>query len=167
MAEIPDTRTKRPFPKTKRAEAGLSCFKILKATPPYVKNKARDELVVKQLRTVWTKGGLRAVRAVAVNMTLRNPTPHVVTVIGLDAKSNPTTRLRKNQIPKISKQKRVQIDCDCADYLYTWEVALWTYGAAKIRRSNGEHPEVKNPGLVPGCCKHLTAVLKLIRENEL
>lgn len=165
--DISEKRSKRPVADSARAKKGLSMFGILRYTPPYVKALAREQIVVKKLSKVWTKGGMRAIKAVAVNMTLRAPRPHTVTIIGLDAKSNPTTKLRKSQIPKINEQKRVQVSCDCEDFCFTWEVALWSWGAAKIIYSNGEHPIVKNPGLVPGCCKHVVAVLREIKTHEL
>jgi hypothetical protein len=165
MADLPETRTKRSTPNTTRAQKGLSLVAMIKATPPYIRRNARDEIVIKKLNKPWTKGGMRAIRAVAVNMMLRAPTPHVVTIIGLDAKFGKATGLKKSQVPFLYKQKRLQVDCDCEWFKFYCEYALWSHGASKIRRCNGEPPVVTNPSLVPMCCKHVYAILKLIKEH--
>jgi hypothetical protein len=166
MADIPESRSKRPSPDSARAKKGMSLNALLKNTPAYVKNKARDELVIKSLSKVWTKGGMRAVRALVVNMMKKAPDPHTVTIIGLDAKYV-GTGLKKSQIPKLYAQKRLQVDCTCGFFTFYCEVALWEHGAAKIRRSNGEHPVVTNPSLIPLVCKHAVAVLREIKEYDL
>lgn len=55
---------------------------------------------------------------------------------------------------------------NCEFFLYRSEYALWTWGAAKIKRSNGQPATVTNPGNHPlGGCKHIYAVLKLIKQR--
>lgn len=156
------------MPDTARARAGRSLNAILKYTPPYVKNRARDEhIVIKQLRYTFTKGGSRAVSAKLVNMTTTAPQIHTVTVIGLDSKASPgSTSMEKMRVPRLFKQKRIQVSCSCDNFTYYWEYALWSWGAAKIKNSNGETPSVTNPHLVPGGCKHLVVVLRAIYEKQ-
>ena len=67
---------------------------------------------------------------------------------------NPGERLSKGN---------VKVSCECPDYWATWEVALKRQGAADIHFSNGDRPLVKNPSMVPGCCKHLYRLLHNIR----
>lgn len=34
--------------------------------------------------------------------------------------------------------------------------------AANIKYSNGELPHIKNPAMIPGCCKHVAALLNMV-----
>jgi len=47
---------------------------------------------------------------------------------------------------------------NCPDYLYRWEVANARVGSSKIIHSNGQPPNVTNPTMRPGLCKHLLAL---------
>lgn len=58
----------------------------------------------------------------------------------------------------------VKVSCTCDDFWSVWEFALNKKGAANIKYCNGEPPLIKNPRLVAGCCKHIYAVLKGIRN---
>lgn len=71
---------------------------------------------------------------------------------------NAQERLSKGQI---------KVSCSCEDYWSTWEVALKKQGAADIRYSNGKTPRVKNPAMIPGCCKHLFRFLQNILVYKL
>lgn len=55
----------------------------------------------------------------------------------------------------ISQCPAVLVDCTCKRFLFQWEYALAHRGAAQILRGNGKPPYVKNPRLIPACCKHL------------
>lgn len=61
----------------------------------------------------------------------------------------------------------VRVACSCPDFWATWEVALTHKGAAIIQYSNGEHPEVRNPNLRPGMCKHLLGLTGHILRSKL
>lgn len=61
----------------------------------------------------------------------------------------------------------VKVSCQCDDYWSTWEFALHRKGAADIIYSNGEPCDVRNPKFIPGCCKHIFAVLKGIRGHKI
>lgn len=148
------------LPSTTRAAKGLSLLGLLKNTPAYIKNTARDEVVVKKYEKAITKGGMNAIQAVCVSMTHKAPTPHKCTVIGMEKPESKTARPSK-----ISSQKKVMVSCDCDFFKYTAEYALWTWGAAKIKYSNGEPAVVKNPSNIPLVCKHLAKVLRLIKER--
>lgn len=167
MADLPETRSKKKPMQSSKAEKGMTVQLLMKNTPMYVRMRSLEDIVVKRMATKWTKGGMRAVQATAVNMSVLAPTPHTVTVIGLDEKSSVVTKVRKSQVPRLWSQRRVQVDCDCEFFTYYCEYALWFNGAAKIRRCNGEPAVVKNPSNVPLVCKHIYAVLKLIKEHSL
>jgi len=69
---------------------------------------------------------------------------------------------------EVYPKKKVVVSCSCADFLYTWEVALKKKGAARIEYSNGKSPKDRNPGMIPGCCGHLYALGKyLISKDKL
>jgi hypothetical protein len=63
--------------------------------------------------------------------------------------------------------KRLKLSCSCSDFMFRWEFALFTRGAADIIYGNGDPPADKNPNLKPGCCKHLVAVLSKAQEKGL
>lgn len=136
-----------------RAEKGMSIIGLLKNTPPYIKSTARDEVKLKKLGRANTKGGHPAIKGVCVS-DRRGAPPHKCTVIGLDKEK-----------PLIGGQKRVIVSCDCEFFLYYCEYALTTWGAARIKYSNGEPAEVRNPGNIPLVCKHLVKLLRAVKEH--
>jgi hypothetical protein len=136
-----------------RAEKGLSIIALLKNTPPYVKATARDEVILKKLSAMKTKGGHHAIAGVCKSVA-KGSKPHKCSVIGLD----------KDQA-KLSKQKRVIVSCDCEFFMYYSEYALSTWGAARIKYSNGEPAVVRNPGNLPLVCKHLVKLLRAVKEH--
>lgn len=137
-----------------RAEKGLSIAALIKSTPPYIKSKARDEVTVKKLGKTKTKGGHTAFKAICKSHE-KGSRPHQCSVIGLEKEK-----------PLLSKQKRVLVSCDCEFFMYYSEYALSTWGAARIKYSNGEPAVVKNPGNLPLVCKHLVKVLRAIKEHN-
>lgn len=139
---------------TSRIEKGMTIVGLLNNTPRYIKEKARDEVVIKKYAQTKTKGGHRAMKAICQTRVPQRHEPHQCSVIGLDPDQ-----------PKLSKQKRVLVSCDCEFFLFYCEYALSTWGAARIKYSNGEPAVVRNPGNVPLVCRHLVPVLRLIRER--
>lgn len=136
-----------------RAEKGLSITALIKNTPPYVKATARDEVTLKKLSKTTTKGGHHAITGIGKSHA-KGSKPHKCNVIGLD----------KAQ-PLISKQKRVVVSCDCEFFMFYCEYALSTWGAARIKYSNGEPAVVRNPGNLPLVCKHLVKLLRAVKEH--
>lgn len=154
-AEKPKRVTKAEQVIRDRSEKGLSLKGLLRSTPPYVKMKSRDEVVIKKYTPGGrTKGGHPAITAICISNTHRAPVRHKLSIIGLDT-----------DVKAVSRQKSVLVSCDCEDFMYTWEYALSTWGAARIKYCNGEPAVVKNPGNYPGMCKHLVAVAKLAVER--
>ena len=136
-----------------RAEKGLSIAALIKSTPPYVKSLARDTVILKRLSKVKTKGGHYAYKGVCIS-DRKGATPHECSVIGLD----------KDQ-SLLSKQKRVLVSCGCEFFCFYSEYALTTWGAARIKHSNGEPAVVRNPGNLPLVCKHLIKLLRAVKEH--
>ena len=64
-------------------------------------------------------------------------------------------------------ESKVKIGCSCPDHLYRWEYALTRKGASYITYSNGEPPIDTNPKLVPGCCKHLIALISAMKKQKM
>lgn len=154
VAPIEEKKSRKGLPSTARAEKGMTLSQLLKACVPYVRASSTDLVIKRYTPGLKTKGGLPAARVVCQNMQKKGHKPQTATVIGLD-----------KEVPQLSKQKRVRVDCSCEFFLYNSEYALWTWGAAKIQRSNGEPAVFKNPGNVPLVCKHLYAALKLIKTQ--
>lgn len=145
------TPTRVP-PDPARAAKGLSLVGLLRKEVPYVRAKAKT-VVIKKLVQKTTRAKSPAVVAHCMDTT-GSGHPHVVTVIGMDPAVN-----------TICKQKRIKVDCSCDDFCFTAEYALWTWGAANIKRSNGDPAVVKNPSSYPYYCKHIDKVLRTIKAQ--
>jgi hypothetical protein len=134
---------------------GLSLKALIRATPPFIKNNAH-EVLVKMLKPATTKGGFPAIRAKVLsvgNKGQRNV--YATDIIG-----------KEKDIP-LSRQKHVLVSCQCDYFLYYCEVALNHWGSAKIKYSNGEHPNVTNPQLQPMLCKHLVRLAGTVIEEHM
>ena len=66
----------------------------------------------------------------------------------------------KGYMGKFAKCPEVQIDCDCMRHLFVWNWSLIQKNAAIKDRTNGQPPDITNPGYVPGCCKHGLVAIK-------
>jgi hypothetical protein len=161
MKAIPEEKSKRVLPSTERANKGLSLKSLVRTTPPYYRAHARD-IIIKRLNSdALTNGGLAAITAVCVDGTVKLSKPHKCSIINLERPEPKTRRSKMN----VFRAKRVLVACDCEDFCYTHEYALWTWGAAKIKFCNGEPAVMKNPGNLPMLCKHLFAVAKTVIEH--
>lgn len=149
-AERTPAGAKHPDPE--RAAKGLSLTALYRKQPGYIKASGMD-VVVRSYKKTKTKGGLPAIVGSTRDLNTKPVRPHKFDVIGLEKGVD------------ISKQKRVKVGCDCEFFLYYSEFALWTWGAANIRYSNGDPAVVRNPGNFPLCCKHLAQVLTVIKER--
>jgi len=68
---------------------------------------------------------------------------------------------------EILPNRAVKLSCSCDDFLFRFEYALYRRGAADIRHSNGEPPDITNPAHQPGCCKHLIALREVVLSRDL
>lgn len=67
----------------------------------------------------------------------------------------------------LSECPAIKIACDCGNNLFQYEVANSYRGCSDIVYSNGDFPIETNPGLRPGCCKHVLKDLLFIVANHL
>lgn len=141
-------------PDKARAEKGMSLALLLKKQPKYLLNSAED-VVIRSYKKAKTKGGMPAIIGTARDLKTKPMVIHRFQVIGLDKEKQ-----------RISTQKRIKISCDCGWFTFYSEYALWTWGAANIRYSNGQPAVVRNPGNHPIACKHLVKVLTTIRQHN-
>jgi hypothetical protein len=65
----------------------------------------------------------------------------------------------------LDTELHVKISCSCGDQTYRWEWALWNRGAADIEYSNGDSPDINNPGYRISQCKHTYALYQKIRAK--
>lgn len=155
LAPPPKTALKERVgaPDKARAERGMTLMMLMRKQPPYIRNSSEDVLL-KTYKRAKTKGGMPAMIGTARDLNIVPQRVHKFQVIGLD----------KNK-PKVGNQKRIKVSCSCEFFLYNCEYALWTWGAASIRYSNGQPAVVKNPSNYPLVCKHLHKVLETIRQH--
>ena len=137
--------------------AGLTALQLMKSTPALMRNNA-NHVTIKSVKRSKTKKGSIAYTAVCVDAVVnKKPRPHKVIIIGKDANKQTVTK---------DKQK-VLISCDCENYVYTFEYANAQHGSSKIIYGNGDPATSTNPSNHPGCCKHLFAVLELLKDRGL
>lgn len=139
--------------KDKRPVDGLSLKQLIKATPAYIQNNARD-VIVRSLKETVTKGGFPAIQAKAMSVTNTRRVEYKLSVIGKDREQ------------PVYKQKHLLVSCSCGFFTFTCEYALTQWGSAQIKYSNGEPAVVTNPGNQPLVCKHLVKLLKTIYEEQ-
>lgn len=144
-------------PQNAQAKRGLSIARILDATTADALNFGH-EIVIESAKKFRTGKGLPAVTSKSWHRDPLRPDAakriHESTIIARDEQDTP-----------ISKAKAVFISCDCEDWCYRWEYACATYGATRIMYGNGAPPVITNPQEVPGCCKHLVALLRYVRDK--
>ena len=59
----------------------------------------------------------------------------------------------------------VLVSCSCPDFMYRWEQVLHKRGNAELEYSNGQSPDITNPGHLTGTCKHLVALYTKIKSQ--
>lgn len=139
---------------TTRTERGLTLAYLLKKCPPLIRHESRDVVLKSYNPKRKTRGGAIACTSTTFSMNSRSGKTHKVTVVSLDKDAK-----------KLSTASKVRVECDCENFMYYWEYALSTWGAAKIKFSNGEPATVTNPGNYPGVCKHVYKVLRTIYDR--
>lgn len=125
--------------RSRLSDRGLTIRTILKNTPRYIFNTS-EHVKVKQLQL--TKDGSQARSITLTEVLGERPRKHIQEIILVSGDSFKQPRAR------------IALSCDCEFFLYTCEVALYRYGAASIKYSNGEFPYSTNPRGIPCCCKH-------------
>lgn len=136
----------------RKGVGGLTAKQILKATPTYIKYNGGFVTPTKIKFDPQTKTYI----CETVTKVLGEP----------ERKHKQSIQVVKGE--KLSDRGAfIKISCDCDFHCYTCEVALNRWGASDIVYSNGEHPFVTNPRLVPSTCKHGFVLLsKLLKEGK-
>jgi hypothetical protein len=140
-------------PDAARAARGLSLANILRKQPRYIINSG-DDCAIRAFKKTKTKGGLPAIVGATRDIKTKPVRLHSFQVIGLEKDKS------------ISTQKKIKVSCSCEFHMYYCEYALWTWGAANIRFSNGNPAKVTNPHNLPVVCKHMAKVLDVIRQRN-
>jgi hypothetical protein len=120
---------------------------ILANTPRVNLLAAKDVVVGQMQKKVNAKTGFK--RVSAVTYTATDPKGYNI----------PKPKKYTSVVTQISDKNHVEVSCTCDNFWSTWEVALHAKGAARIRFSNGEMPNIRNPRMIAGCCKHLVALI--------
>ena len=130
----------------------MTAAQSLSRTPDVIKGRAAGSRVSGRNPRMANFKGKKVPVLKAVVRSSGTGDPHVCTVVALEEKQ--------------LHEAKVVVDCDCDFFTFNCEYALAKKGAAVIRRSNGEPPDVKNPRYIPYCCKHLVVVLGEILKNQ-
>jgi hypothetical protein len=133
---------------------GMSLKQLLNSAWPQDKTNAREVRLVQYKYTPNLK--LATLHTVTHDLKKQEKRLHRQRVIAADRKYHGT----------INKCPALILSCDCARFLFYYEVALKSRGAANIVYSNGENPSTTNPHLKPGICKHLIVVLNYMERHH-
>jgi hypothetical protein len=88
-----------------------------------------------------------------------------------NGKKKPKPELHKVEIIGLMGQdssigeKHVKVDCDCGFFWTRCEWVLKQHGAADIKHTNGEPPDIRNPSYKIMVCKHVARALMLIQQK--
>lgn len=74
---------------------------------------------------------------------------------------------RKEKNVPFYMNKSIMVFCDCEDFMYRWEFALFSRKATFLIRSDGNPPGETNPMLTPGACRHVAKMLSVLLKNKL
>lgn len=77
---------------------------------------------------------------------------------------------RKNNANKSSDELPCKVDCTCEDYRYKYAFAnhdkeAGTMGGNSLNKCNGKYPNITNPHLRPGLCKHLLSLRNYLKTK--
>jgi hypothetical protein len=118
---------------------------LLKTTPRAIKERG-DVIDVRLLTT--TRRGKYFYRT----ETLSNGHAHLCSIRPLGKKF-------------LTMNEDVVVSCDCENFKFVDEVALWKTNASEARYSNGALPKITNPAMRKKLCKHLVAVIEDFEER--
>jgi len=124
---------------------GLTLAQLIKNTEKMRKYRS-DDIVIKGIKKGKTKNGRAVIHAIMSSGSDKTKSYQTWITIMTEG---------QNRIPP---NQKVQVQCSCDDYIFTWEYANAAHRAARIFFGTGEAPDFKNPGLEYGLCKHLYAL---------
>lgn len=131
----------------------LTLAQLLKSTPASRKESA-EGVRIKATKVKKTPKGYPMVMAKTESM--------------VDAKGQARYVSKRNTYlssVEIYPKGYVIVSCGCDDFCFTWEYANNKKGASRIEYCNGEPPGTRNPGNVPGLCKHLVRLARHLKEK--
>ena len=123
----------------------LTIKQLIEKQPSYIINGSREIRIGNVRNTKSKKTGLPAIQA--------------------EAKSRSSNSTHTCQIVSISDSSLngfVKVSCSCDFFKYYCEYALYQWGAANIRYSNGKPARVTNPENYPLVCSHIMALFRKI-----
>lgn len=128
---------------------GMTARLILQATPRETHARAKNVYIF-AIRAMPLGNEDGGVKYMASTRTIRND----------DGSSRPKSKTYRTTVKILNRHQHVEVDCECM-YQPMWgaEYALNKRKAAKIIRSNGAAPTIRNPRLQPYGCKHVLAVI--------
>ncbi len=126
--------------------SGISWKKVVRATPPE-RFSAAESVRISKLK-ITRKAG-------------------IIVKITCESRTRGDTYITVFEYTNPEDRDKVKLSCNCMDFVFRWEYALFRKGGADIHYGDGTAPENTNPMLNPGCCKHLIAADWLIRERKL
>lgn len=63
---------------------------------------------------------------------------------------------------RLGTTSKVVAECDCADFKYRWDYALFLRDSSDLAHANSQKPRITNPTVRGGLCKHLLRVVQII-----
>ena len=120
---------------------GLTARQLLSYTPRRIKENAEYVRVRKVKRKKGENFSLAVTTTERSHATEKQPHYQSIEILSPKGERN-----------IFDRHTRVKLSCDCSNFLYTWEYALFKKGAADIIYSNGEPPDTTNPKRIPGIC---------------
>lgn len=149
----------RQLPDTKYTKRGMSLRQLIRSTPRLFLNNAVD-VEAKKVEFKRTKTARPVIMGQMVTYDIyrtdRVRRVHESYIIGMD----------DDDKKPVNRHKKVLVQCSCESFVYLFEYANATMGASRLIYSNGEPPNFTNPGLAPGCCKHIIALAKIAIEKD-
>ncbi len=139
-------------------------------------------MTLKQLQLYTTRDRAllsREVQVTGIQKKMIKPAQRRKVIATTFSPFNPKTGARiskppryKTEIESLAEENKpisksyVRVSCSCGDWWSHWEYAVNKKGAAEIKYSNGEPPVVTNPSMIPGMCKHLYALARIIQASN-
>lgn len=148
----------RQLPETAASKKGMTLRQLVRVTPRLMINNAVD-VEAKKIEKKKTKTGRPYIMGQMVTYDPWRKTRirrvHESYFIGMgdDART------------PVFKHPKVLAQCSCENFVFVFEYANASVGASRLIYSNGQPPNMTNPMLAPGLCKHLVALAKLMMEK--
>lgn len=135
-----------PILMTAAAARGVSWKKVVRASPPN-RFQAAELVRISKLK-ITRKGGK-------------------MSKLTCESRTKGETYITEIDFLEPGNGDKVKLSCNCSDFVFRWEFALYIHGGADIRYGDGSSALKTNPSNTPGCCKHLIAARWVAEERGL